>query len=216
MQPARLPKAQVRRTYTLIAPTHDWLALVVEAKARRLGIEWAGVRDGEDVLEVAVGTGLTFQALLKQNPNGRTEGLDLTPAMLRRAARRASRTGATNYALQLGDAYALPFPDASFDLVMNSYMFDLLPEEDFVPVLREYQRVLKPGGRLVMMNMTLGPRWYHQIWETIYRISPPMLGGCRGVELEPSFEAAGFTAVRRAFVSQWTFPSEVIYGERPA
>ncbi|MEM1093711.1 MAG: class I SAM-dependent methyltransferase [Bacteroidota bacterium] len=216
MQPARLPKTDIPRTYTWIAPTHDWLAVLVEANARKLGIQWADVRDGEDVLEVAVGTGLTFRKLLKQNPNGRTEGVDLTPAMLHRAQKRARRTANTNYGLHLGDAYALPFPDASFDLVINSYMFDMLPAADFVPVLREYKRVLRPGGRLVMMNMTLGPQWYHQLWETIYRIWPPMLGGCRGIKLAPSFSSAGFTTVRHAFVSQWTFPSEVIYGERPA
>jgi len=216
MQPARLSKTDVARTYTWIAPTHDWLAVLVEAHARQLGIQWAGVSDGEDVLEVAVGTGLTFRELLKQNPNGRSEGIDLTPAMLRHAQRRARRTEATNYRLQFGDAYALPFPDASFDLVMNSYMFDMLPEADFVPVLREYKRVLRPGGRLVMMNMTIGPKWYHQFWEIVYRIWPPMLGGCRGIKLAPSFSSAGFIAVRHTFVSQWTFPSEVIYGERPA
>ncbi|GAB5519640.1 MAG: class I SAM-dependent methyltransferase [Rhodothermales bacterium] len=215
MQPARLPKRHVRRTYTWIAPTHDLLAVVVEAKARRLALSWANVQDGESVLEVAVGTGLTFRELLKRNPNGQNEGLDLTPAMLRRAQKRAARSGTENYRLQVGDAYALPFPDQHFDLVMNSYMFDLLPEADFVPVLYEYQRVLKPGGRLVMMNMTLGPRGYHQVWETIYRICPPLLGGCRGIELQPAFQAAGFTNIRRSFVREWTFPSEIMYGERP-
>lgn len=214
MLPARLPKEKVRATYTWIAPVHDLLAVVVEAEARRLGLAWAGVRDGEDVLEVAVGTGLSFAEVVRQNPRGRNEGIDLTPSMLARAERRARRTGGA-YRLRPGDAYALDFADDTFDLVLNSYMFDLLPAADFVPVLREFRRVLKPGGRLVQMNMTRAARWYNHLWNGLYRLYPPLLGGCRGVETAPALAAAGYVNVRRRYVSQWTFPSEVVYGERP-
>lgn len=213
--PARLSSSDVARTYTWIAPVHDLLATRVEAKARRLGLEWAAVQNGETVLEVGVGTGLSFERLLRQNPNGWTEGVDLTPAMLRRAKRRARRTSTDRYDLRLGDAYALDIPDSTFDCVLNSYMFDLLPVDDFVPVLCEFKRVLRPGGRLVQMNMTTGRRWYQQGWEWIYRLYPPLLGGCRGVQVAPFFEEAGFEAVRRRFVSEWTFPSEVVYGVKP-
>ena len=219
MLPARLAKTDVRPTYTWIAPTHDVLAVLVEAEARRLGLRWAAVRDGERVLEVAVGTGLSFRHLLRQNPSGWTEGIDLTPAMLRQAQRRTrqqeARGGTDRYRLRLGDAYDLDVPDGQFDLVMNSYMFDLLPEEDFERVLREFRRVLRPGGRLVLVNMTVGEAWYHHFWEGLYRLWPPLLGGCRGVVTAPYLERAGFTDVRRRFVSQWTFPSEVVYGEKP-
>ena len=215
LRQARLPKAAVPRTYTRIAPVHDGLAVLVEAKARRLGLKWANVRDGERVLEVAVGTGLSFRHLLRLNPNGFTDGVDLTPAMLKRAQRRAARSGIASYNLALGDAYALAFPDDTFDLVLNSYMFDLLPAEDFVPVLGEFLRVLRPGGRLVMVNMTRGARWYNHLWENLYHLYPPLMGGCRGVTVAPFLREAGFTNTRRAYVSQWTFPSEVVYGEKP-
>ena len=135
--------------------------------------------------------------------------------MLKRARQRAEQSGVDTYRLALGDAYDLAFPDESFDMVLNSYMFDLLPTEDFVPVLREFLRVLRPGGRLVMVNMTQGARWYNHLWESLYRLHPPLMGGCRGVVVEPFLRQAGFTNTRRAYVSQWTFPSEVVYGERP-
>ena len=213
MLPARLPKADVPRTYTWIAPTHDLLALLVERKARRLGVEWAAVESGERVLEIGVGTGLSFRQLLRRNPDGFTDGVDVTPAMLRRARRRAHRAPTNNWRLQHGDAYALPFSENTFDLVFSSYVFDLFPQRDFAPLLRECARVLRPGGRLVLVTMTAPRRWYERGWNLLYRLWPPLLGGCRGVRLAPVLEKAGFQNVRRRRVSQLTFPSEIVYGE---
>jgi ubiquinone/menaquinone biosynthesis C-methylase UbiE len=220
LRPARLPKRHVPLVYTAIAPTHDLLATRVEARARAMGLDWLSTRDGETVLEVAVGTGLSFQTLLVQNPHGWTEGVDAAPAMLARARRRAARATATHglpgrYGLRLGDAYALPFPDGSFDALVNSYMFDLLPVADFPLVLAEFRRVLRPGGRLVQVNMTTPRRGVEAIWEGLYRLHPALLGGCRGVRTAPHLWAAGFEAVRRTHVSQRTFPSEVVFGRKP-
>ena len=183
--------------------------------SRSTMIEWAAVANGETVLEVAVGTGLSFKHLLRQNPDGWTEGVDRTPAMLHRARRRAARAPTDRYQLRLGDARALDYPDAAFDVVLNSYMFDLLPESQFVPVLREFRRVLRPGGRVVLVNETEARHWYERGWDLLYRLHPPLMGGCRGVRVGPAMHAAGFTHVRRQYISQWTFPSEVLYGEAP-
>jgi ubiquinone/menaquinone biosynthesis C-methylase UbiE len=200
--------------YRRIAPVYDLWAALTETKARRRCLELAAVRDGEDVLEVAVGTGLAFEALLRGNPSGRNVGVDLTEAMLDRARRRAERIGG-KFELVVGDAHRLDFPDHSFDVVLNSYMFDLLPEADFVPVLRELRRVLRPGGRLVVVNMAFGHRWRHRIYDAMFRRLPSLSGGCRAVELKPSVRQAGFTIVHSEFVSQLGFPSELIRAEAP-
>ena len=213
MLPARLPKSAVSHTYTWIAPFHDLLALLVERRARRLGIEWANVRNGERILEVGVGTGLSFRHLLRRNPDGFTDGVDLTPAMLRKARKRARRSKTSNWRLQPADAYTLPFPDDAFDLVFSSYVFDLFPREDFVPVLKECARTLHPSGRLVVITMTEAQYWYERGWDLLYRLWPPFLGGCRGVQVAPFLERAGFKHVRKRHVSQLSFPSEVAYGE---
>jgi ubiquinone/menaquinone biosynthesis C-methylase UbiE len=93
---------------------------------------------------------------------------------------------------------------------MNNFMFDLLPEQDFLKILAEFNRVLKPAGRIVLVNMTRSEHWYEQIWERVYRINARWLGGCRGVLLHDSLQAAGFTNIHRETVSQMGFPAEII------
>ena len=212
MLDARIKKEQVPDIYNNIAPLYDVWAWLTERNARNRCLELAAIRDGEDVLEVAVGTGLAFARILEANPSGHNEGIDLTPAMLLRAEARADRTGVDGYNLRLGDAYDLPFSSESFDVLVNNYMFDLLPEEDFVAVIEEFKRVLRPGGRLALVNMTHGTRWYNSIWERLYETSPALLGGCRPVSLLPVLRQCGFRETRRDYISQFTFPSEVVFG----
>jgi ubiquinone/menaquinone biosynthesis C-methylase UbiE len=212
---ARIKKSEVPRIYKKVASVYDMWARITESKARKRCLELAGIRDGESVLEVAVGTGLAFVEILGSNPTGLNEGIDLTDQMLNRAREKARNLGVSNYRLEAGDAYNLDYSNNSFDLVINNYMFDLLPEEDFSVVLGEFKRVLRPGGRLVIVNMTKSEHWYNSLWEFVYRVNPAWIGGCRGVLLGPYLESVGFVDVRREFISQLTFPSEVVHGLKP-
>jgi ubiquinone/menaquinone biosynthesis C-methylase UbiE len=215
MQPARLGESEVVPTYRRLASRYDLWAALSESTARRRCLELAAIQNGETILEVAAGTGLLFVELLKLNPDGVTEGVDLTEAMLMKARRRAARLGAGNYRLLVGDARQLDYPAGRFDLLINNYMFDLLPESDFTTILEEFKRVLRPGGRLVLANMTKPEHRYQALWERLYRWRPSLMGGCRGVQLLPFVESAGFQGVRREVISQMTFPSEVIHGVKP-
>ncbi len=210
MPDAQIEKSRIADIYRKIAPSYDLWAWLTESRARDRCLELAAIRNGEEVLEVAVGTGLAFERILEANPSGRNEGIDLTDAMLIRAGRKAAKSGSNNYRLRVGDAYDLDFPDDSFDVLINNYMFDLLPQQDFLAVLEEFKRVLRRGGRLALVNMTTGERWYNGIWERIYRINPALLGGCRGMSLLPQLEACGFGQIRREYISQLTFPSEIV------
>jgi ubiquinone/menaquinone biosynthesis C-methylase UbiE len=212
---AKLKKKDVVDVYTQTAPMYDLWAFLTETKARQRSLVLAQIQDGMSILEVAIGTGLTFQEILKANPKGQNVGVDLTPAMLDKAEARIKKLGMNNYQIAVGDAYDLKFANAQFDLLMNNYMFDLLPETDFVTVLREFRRVLKPGGRLVLVNMTKGERFYERFWETVYTINPRWLGGCRGVMLSGPLQEAGFTHITREAISQFGFPSEIISARLP-
>jgi len=208
-------KADVPKVYRSVAPIYDLWSTLTETKARERCLELADTQDGEKVLEVAVGTGSAFVEILRKNPHGWNTGIDLTMEMLSRARKKAGKLGVGNYSLEPGDAYDLAYPDAEFDLILNNYMFDLLPEGDFPLILGGFYRVLRPGGRLVMANMTKPVHWYNAIPELVYRIRPSMLGGCRGVYLLPYLEAAGFIDLRREYISQMTFPTEVLFGRKP-
>ncbi len=212
MLKAGIEKSDVPKLYRRIAPSYDLWARLTESRARDRCLELASIQDGESVLEVAVGTGLAFEKILQANPSGRNEGIDLTEAMLNRARMRAIKSGTGNYRLRIGDAYSLDFPDDRFDVLINNYMFDLLPQQDFLTVLREFKRVLRPGGRLVMVNMTEGERWYNKAWERLYKMNPAWLGGCRSVVVLPVMKECGFVQTTRDYVSQMTFPSEVLRG----
>lgn len=212
---AFVKKSDIPKVYRSIAPIYDLWGMLTETKARNRCLELADIRDGQKILEVAVGTGSAFVEVLKRNPHGSNTGIDVTIEMLSRAKSKAEKLKIGNYTLEVGDAYDLPYPDETFDIILNNYMFDLLPEQDFPLILKGFFRVLKQGGRLVMVNMTKPQHWYSSFAELIYRVRPSLLGGCRGVYLLPYLEAAGFKDMHREYISQMTFPSEVLYGLKP-
>jgi len=209
---ARLTHEEIVQKYNRIARIYDLFGILMESKARQRALEIAAIQNGEKILEVALGTGLNFVELMKRNPQGWVEGIDVSMKMLERTRKRASKTGLQNYTLYLCDCRHLPFEDGTFNVLMNQYMFDILPVEDFVPILLEYKRVLKDGGRVILVNMTKGEKWVNQIYEEIYKLKPPLLAGCRGILAQPFLEKIGFRETKREFVSQLGFPSEIVQG----
>ena len=207
---ARIPPEEMVRKYNRIASIYDLFGLLMESKARQRALDVADIKNGEKILEVALGTGLNFIEILKRNPSGWVGGIDISVKMLERAHKRISRTGCGNYSLYLCDCRHLPFEDKTFDVLMNQYLFDILPVDHFFPILFEFKRVLKDGGRIILVNMTKGERRLNQIYEEIYKLKPPLLAGCRGVFVSPFLEALEFKKIRREFVSQLGFPSEVV------
>jgi ubiquinone/menaquinone biosynthesis C-methylase UbiE len=100
------------------------------------------------LLDAGVGTGRNIPYY---PPDASVVGIDLSPAMLARAGRRAQRVG-REVDLHLMDVTRLDLPDQSFDAAVASFLFCVLPNEVQVPALREIARVLKPGGRLRLLE----------------------------------------------------------------
>lgn len=199
-------------TYARLAPVYDAWTWLTEGASLRAAVRGAEIRDGDHILEIAVGTGILFRELLRQNPSGRNVGIDLTEAMVRRARHRVAASGAP-FELQVGDARHLRFSDRSFDLVVCNNLLGLLPDPDVADVLGEIARVVRPDGRLVVVNMR---RPANRIAQWIYRVGAVWLGRWRDVDVEPFVTAAGFDRVRRSVVSQLGIPSEVLEARRSA
>jgi len=183
---------------------------LTESHARNRAIELAEIKDGQAILEVAVGTGLAFYKIVKRNPNGTNIGIDLSKGMLEKAKRRVSQLSEANYSLDVGTAFDLSVENESIDILMNNYMFDLIPFEDMDKILLEFKRVLKKDGKLILVNMTEGERLGSKIYDFIYNISPKTMGGCRGVKLTERLQGYGFKVEVREYFQQMLFPSEVI------
>src|SRR5262245_19359856 len=184
---------------------------MVERKSLHAALDRAAIRDGEAVLEVAVGTGVVFREILRRNPSGRNAGIDLTEAMLRRARKKAAGSGVP-FELTIGDARAMACADASFDVAVCNNLLGLVGEPHVAAIVAELHRVLRPGGRLVCVTMKR-PRTALAAWA--YQNSAVRLGGWRDVQPEPHVRMAGFVDVERRDVVQIGIPSEVLTARRP-
>jgi len=89
-------------------------------------------------------------------------------------------------------------------------MFDLIPEDDFGRVLAEFHRVLRPSGRLVIATLARTRRLIYRLWESLYRVDPSWVGGCRGVEMTDAVQRAGFSIERCEAVTQLAMVTEAL------
>lgn len=141
--------AIVRRRYERIAPVYDILDASMELLAfrrwRRLTWEAVGADPGP-LLEVGVGTG---KNIAHWPPRARLTAIDLSPRMLDRARHRAEARG-IDAELRVMDVEALELPDASFDVAVATFVFCSVAHP--IIGLRELRRVLRPGGRLVLLE----------------------------------------------------------------
>jgi len=173
-------------------PCVSLLMLGRRAQLRRATVGLAGIHTGDAVLEVGCGTGdVALAAHRLAGPTGTVAGIDPASEMIAVARAKAAREGAA-VDFQVGVIESLAFPDATFDVVLSSLMMHHLPEELKRAGLAEIARVLKPGGRLLIVDAKRPTGYLERI------VSGIMLhaGLTIGVQdLPPFLRAAGFTEI---------------------
>ncbi len=171
-------KSEIKKTYASVSdePERDFMFPTGRAWADDLGYppelanvpdsaveSFAGVANpwelgrlppGERVLDLGSGAGTdSLIAAQMVGEQGHVTGIDMTPEMLTKARAAAAEMGASNVEFVESEAERLPFPDASFDVVISNGVIDLIPDKD--AVFAEIFRVLAPGGRIQIADVTI-------------------------------------------------------------
>ncbi len=212
-----------QRVYDRAAPLYPLTALLFHSRAHRRAVELAGSLEGRTVLEVAVGSGDLFRKLLKRNRTGLSVGVDLSPGMVSVAKKRLNgahgRNGSRNnghgqFSLQAVDARQMPFAADTFDALFNCYMFCVLSPDDIRRTLSEFHRVLRPGGKLLMVNDGEGSPAFNAIYGHLGSAVPSYWGRRVAPEVPGFLEDGGFRIRHHEVVSQTFYPSSVILADR--
>jgi ubiquinone/menaquinone biosynthesis C-methylase UbiE len=212
-----------RITYDLTAPLYPLSSWFFHRKAHLRLLDLAGVIDGQRVLEVAAGSGELFRRLVRRNPHGLTVGSDLSPGMMIMVRRslngRNGRNGngarpSPRFMLHAADARAMPFSDGSFDTLVNCYLFELLPAADVVNTLKEFQRVVRPGGRMLLTHVGETSRGFNAVYHAVGSAVPCFWGRQVGREVTSHLEQQGFRILHQEIIKQAWYPTLLTVTER--
>lgn len=176
--------ASVQKAYSRWSRVYDLVFGPAFTRARRRAVSMLDPQIGDRILEVGVGTGLSFPEFPS---HCRVFGVDISPEMLRRARRRARATG--NKVI-MADVSHLPFDDQTFDGVFAPYVASAVP--DPVAMLREVSRVSRPGARVVLVNHFISDNPLLAAAErAITPATSRLLGFHADFDLEPVLDQAG-------------------------
>jgi ubiquinone/menaquinone biosynthesis C-methylase UbiE len=154
-------KDQTKAFYNKISAVYDLLSERSEAPMRKAGLTLLKTLSGEAVLEIGFGTGHCLASLAQAvGPSGKVLGLDLSDKMVKMAKTNLAKAGlAGRCQLRCGDATILPYAAGSMDAVFMSFALELFDTPEIPLVLGECKRVLRNGGRIVVVGMSKeGPK----------------------------------------------------------
>jgi arsenite methyltransferase len=169
----------------------------------------AAMRSGEVVVDLGSGAGIDcFLAAQQVGPAGRVIGIDMTHEMLAKARANAERVGATNVEFRLGEIEHLPIADNTADVVISNCVINLVPDKE--QVYREAFRVLKPGGRITIVDVVNTAPLPTELASDATLLCACLAGAATTRQIEGWLATAGFTDIHitvkpgsRELVESW-------------
>jgi ubiquinone/menaquinone biosynthesis C-methylase UbiE len=216
-----LSVARLGEIYTRTAAFYDDIVAAKQATAKLAAIEMLSREPDERFLEVGAGTGWAFERIVAVSGPEHAYGLDVALGMLEVARHVLEDAGEGPASLLLADGRSLPFAGASIDCMLNTYTFEVMAAPDIASMLDDMLRVLRPGGRAVIVNLTdatdggAEDEAMIRDWLDRYEADPEYFGGARPLQLSEMLRSHGFEPVTRSYVGP-DWPSEVLLAFRPA
>jgi ubiquinone/menaquinone biosynthesis C-methylase UbiE len=208
-------QGETRAFYTKISRFYDRLSERSEAPVRKRGLELLAAAPGDLVVEVGFGTGHGLAALRESvGGEGRVVGFDLSEGMILQARRNLQGSPAGDSALlACGNALELPLADGLADAMFSSFTLELFDTPDIPRALAEWRRVLRPGGRLVVVSLSKRPNELAvKAFEWSHRHFPNFVD-CRPIYVEDALREAGF-AIERGILEHMWVPVEIVLATR--
>jgi demethylmenaquinone methyltransferase/2-methoxy-6-polyprenyl-1,4-benzoquinol methylase len=171
---------QIRRMFDKIAPSYDRLnhalSLGIDRRWRRTAVDVLGIHQPQQILDIATGTGDFALLLAKRIKPQYIVGADISEGMMAVGREKVKEEGLQNViSFQYEDCMQLSFPDGSFDAVTSSYGVRNFQNLD--KGLQEMQRVLRPGGHLLIVELTPPPSFpMKQLFWLYAHVVMPLLG----------------------------------------
>ena len=207
---------EIKHFYNKIAKVYDLLAERSEEPVRKAGIEMLHARTGENILEIGFGTGHCLIELARSvGPSGKVLGIDLSEKMVEISRERIRQEGMEDrIELACSDALHLPYDSQTLDGVFMSFTLELFDTPEIPLVLAQCKRVLKPGGRIVVVGMSRvrSSGLVTEVFEWTHRHFPNYLD-CRPILVRRAVEDAGFQISAARTMKMW-IDVEVVCGTR--
>lgn len=209
------PKEAARTSYDRMSRWYDLVAGSSEWKFVKVGLDLLAADLGEVVLDIGYGTGKSVVALARAvGPNGRVYGLDISEGMTAVAQERIVEAGlGDRVSLTCGDAAVLPFEQSMFDAIFTSFTLELFDTPEIPAVLGEIRRVLRDGGRIVVVSLARKEGLAVRLYEWGHEKMPALLD-CRPIYVPEAVAEAGFEVIEKSEMSMWGLPVDAVLAKK--